>query len=106
MPEKAAEQWMGVLMYREWRGRDDSEALAKKTGPKLTWFGSADGTPSCRMFDLVGGSAIARRNREDRARLEELGFTVLEFDGLDHIGGLAEMDVVGPRLDAALSGTG
>ncbi|RMI39556.1 hypothetical protein EBO15_29290 [Actinomadura harenae] len=106
MTEKAAEHWLGVLMYREWLGRDDSEALAKKTGPKVTWFGSEDGAPSCRMFDLVGGSAIARRNRADTARLEELGFGVLEFEGLDHIGGLADMDAVGPRLNAALAAAG
>ncbi|WP_147341143.1 alpha/beta fold hydrolase [Actinomadura logoneensis] len=106
MPEKAAEHWLGVLMYREWLGRDDTEALAKKPGPKITWYGTGDGEPGCRMYDLVGGSAIARRTRADTARLEELGFTVLAFDGLDHIGGLAATDVVGPRLDAALSSAG
>jgi pimeloyl-ACP methyl ester carboxylesterase len=106
LPDRVAEHHLGILMYREWAARDDTAALAALKGPKILWYGSLDGEPECRMYPYVGGSAIARRVREHAEPLRRLGFAVLEFDGLDHIAGLAAADVVVPRLCAALSAAG
>ena len=64
----ADEHHMGMLMYREWAARDDTDALRALTGPKILWYGSRDCEPECRMHDFVGGAAIARRVRENAAR--------------------------------------
>lgn len=58
------------------------------------------------QYDYVGGSAIARRVRDHSEELRQAGFQVIEFEGLDHIAGLAEADVVAPRLSAALAAAG
>ena len=52
------------------------------------------------------GGRIAGRNRADARQLRELGFEVLEIDGQDHIGGLAETDLIAPRILAALGEDG
>ncbi|QKW38333.1 hypothetical protein HUT06_33575 [Actinomadura sp. NAK00032] len=106
LPEKADEHHLGVLMYQEWAARDDAGALAALKGPKIVWYGSVDGEPECRMHAYVGGSAIARRLRDRSEQLRQVGFEVIEFDGLDHIAGLAEAEVVGPRLAEALASAG
>lgn len=97
---------LGILMYREWAARDDAEVLAALKGPKILWYGSVDGEPECRMYDYVGGSAIARRVRDRAGRLRQAGFEVIEFEGLDHIAGLAEARLVAPKLAAALAAAG
>ncbi|GAA4055374.1 hypothetical protein GCM10022214_03210 [Actinomadura miaoliensis] len=101
--DKADEHHLGILMYREWAARDDAEMLAALKGPKILWYGSMDGEPSCRMYDYVGGRAIARRVRDRSEQLRQAGFEVIEFEGLDHIAGLAEAPLVAPRLSAALA---
>jgi pimeloyl-ACP methyl ester carboxylesterase len=103
---RADEQHLGILMYREWADRDDSDALAALKGPKILWYGALDGEPDCRMYPYVGGSAIARRIRAEVGRLLGNGFQVIEFEGLDHIAGLANVDAVAPRLSAALAAAG
>lgn len=104
--DKADEQHMGVLLYREWSERDDTAALQALKGPKILWYGSRDSEPGCRMYDYTGGSAIARRIAEHTGRLRRVGFEVIELDGLDHIAGLAATDVIVPRLAAALASAG
>jgi hypothetical protein len=106
LPDRAAEQHLGILMYREWAARDDTAALAALKGPKIVWYGAVDGEPECRMYQHVGGSAIAHRIREHSAALRHNGFAVLEFDGLDHIAGLASADLVAPKLSAELAAAG
>ncbi|WP_396447457.1 alpha/beta fold hydrolase, partial [Actinomadura sp.] len=106
LQEKADEQHLGILMYREWATRDQAEVLAALKGPKIVWYGSIDGEPECRMYDYVGGSAIARRVRETAGDLRRAGFEVIEFEGLDHIAGLAEAPLVAPKLAAALAAAG
>ncbi|WP_037577600.1 alpha/beta fold hydrolase [Phaeacidiphilus oryzae] len=102
MPEAAAQHHLGRLLFREWAARDDRAALAALPGPKVLWYGSRDSTPDCRMYDYVGGGAIASRNRDDAGRLRELGFAVLEIPEQDHIGALAETALIAPQLLAAL----
>lgn len=106
LQDKADEHHLGILLYREWATRDDTATLAALKGPKIVWYGSMDGEPECRMYDYVGGGAIARRLRDRSRELRQAGFEVLEFEGLDHIAGLAEADVVAPRLSAALASAG
>lgn len=106
LPGKAAEHHLGILLYREWSGRDDRAALAALPGPKVLWYGSRDGEPDCRMYDLVGGAAIARRICAQAGELRRAGFDLIEFDGCDHIAALASTDVVAPRLSAALAAAG
>lgn len=106
LPEKAAEHHMSVLLYQEWSTRDDRAALAALSGPKILWYGTRDGAPDCRMYQFVGGSAIARRIAEEAEELRQLGFTLIEFDGYDHIDGLASTDQVAPKLSAALAAAG
>lgn len=106
LPDKANEHHMGVLMYREWAERDDTEALAALKGPKILWYGTRDGEPECRMYEAVGGGAIARRVTAHAERLREVGFELIEFEGYDHIAALATTDVVAPRLSAALAAAG
>ncbi|HEY7430998.1 MAG TPA: hypothetical protein VH641_09720 [Streptosporangiaceae bacterium] len=103
---KADEQHVGVLLYREWAGRDDTAALAALPGPKILWYGSRDGEPDCRMYDAVGGGAIARRIAGQAAGLRRTGFTLIELDGYDHIGALTATDVIAPKLAAALAAAG
>ncbi|WP_067173452.1 alpha/beta fold hydrolase [Microtetraspora niveoalba] len=104
--DKADELHMSVLLYREWATRDDTAALAALKGPKIVWYGTVDGEPECRMYDYVGGSAIARRIIGHSEALRQAGFEVIEFEGLDHIAGLATADVIAPRLSAALAAAG
>jgi pimeloyl-ACP methyl ester carboxylesterase len=106
LPDKADEHHLGILMYREWAARDDAAALAALKGPKILWYGSMDGEPECRMYGYVGGSAIARRVRDRAAQLRQAGFEVIEFEGLDHIAGLAEAPLIAPKLSAALAEAG
>ncbi|HEX6345262.1 hypothetical protein [Umezawaea sp.] len=106
LPEKAAEHHAGVLLYQDWTERDDTAALTALPGPKVLWYGSRDGEPDCRMHDVVGGSAIARRVRAHAEPLRRAGFELIEFDGLDHIGALASTDVIAPRLSGALADAG
>ncbi|MGH3377673.1 MAG: alpha/beta fold hydrolase [Actinoallomurus sp.] len=106
LPEKAADHHLGRLFYREWGGRDDRAALAALPGPKILWFGGRDCEPDCRMYDFVGGAAIARHIRAHAEELREVGFELIEFDGQDHIGALATTELVAPRLSAALAETG
>lgn len=103
---KADEHHMGVLMYREWAGRDDTDALRALTGPKILWYGARDGEEECRMRDVLGGAVIARRVRETTGDLRAAGFEVIELDGLDHIAGLSTTGVVAPRLSEALASAG
>lgn len=103
LPEKAGEHHMGVLLYRDWNSRDDTAALAALPGPKILWYGSGDGEPDCRMYEVVGGSAIARRIHAHTDDLRRVGFEVIRFDGYDHIGALAGTDVIAPALSAALA---
>ncbi len=106
LADKAAEHHLGRMLYREWGGRDDSAALAALSGPKVLWFGSRDCEPDCRMYDFVGGAAIARHIRSRAAQLNEVGFELIEIEGQDHIGALATTDVVAPLLTAALARAG
>ncbi|MEV7006138.1 hypothetical protein [Streptosporangium sp. NPDC051022] len=106
LPDKADELHMSILLYREWATRDDAPALAALKGPKIVWYGTLDGEPECRMYNYVGGSAIASRVSRHTGALRQLGFEVIEFAGLDHIAGLADGDVIAPRLAAALAGAG
>lgn len=103
---KAAEQHVDVLLYREWSQRDDTAALAGLPGPKVLWYGSRDGEPDCRMYNLVGGSAIARQVTGHADALRQAGFTLIELDGHDHIGALSATDAIAPRLASALSASG
>ncbi len=100
---KADEQHIGVLLYREWVHRDDAAALAALPGPKILWYGSRDGEPDCRMYDAVGGGAIARRIAGQADGLRRTGFTLIELEGYDHIGALTATDVIAPRLAEALA---
>ncbi|GAA0958228.1 hypothetical protein [Actinocorallia libanotica] len=104
--DKADEQHLGVLLYRQWAARDDVPALRALKGPKILWYGSRDSEPECRMYDYTGGSAIARRITEHTGKLRHAGFEVIELEGLDHIAGLAATDVIVPRLTAALAAAG
>lgn len=106
LQDKADEHHIGILLYREWAARDDTAALAALKGPKILWYGTLDGEPECRMHDYVGGSAIARRVSGHAETLRHVGFQVIEFEGLDHIAGLATADVVTPKLSAALAAAG
>jgi hypothetical protein len=106
LKDEADVHHLGILMYREWAARDDAEVLAALKGPKIVWYGSVDGEPGCRMYDYVGGSAIARRVRDRTERLRQVSFEVIEFDGFDHIAGLAEAQTVAPKLAAALAAVG
>ncbi|MGW3954036.1 alpha/beta fold hydrolase [Streptomyces sp. NPDC004752] len=94
------------LLYREWDERDDRPALAALPGPKILWYGTRDCEPECRMHDYVGGAAIARRIAEHAGELRALGFQIIELDGQDHIGALAETDLIAPQLAAALGKSG
>jgi hypothetical protein len=100
---KADEQHIGVLLYREWVHRDDTAALAALPGPKILWYGSRDGEPDCRMYDAVGGGAIARRIAGQADDLRRTGFTLIELDGYDHIGALTATGVIAPQLAGALA---
>jgi hypothetical protein len=103
---KADEQHIGVLLYREWARRDDRAALAALPGPKILWYGNRDGEPDCRMYEAVGGGAIARRIAAQADDLRRTGFTLIELDGYDHIGALTATEVIAPRLTAALASAG
>lgn len=100
---KADELHLDVLFYRAWAGRDDQAALASLPGPKILWYGTRDGEPDCRMYDLVGGSAIARTVAAHAGELRAAGFELVAIDGQDHIGALASTDLVAPRLSEALA---
>lgn len=106
LQEKAVEHHLGRLLYREWGARDDRTALAALPGPKIIWYGSRDCEPECRMYDFVGGAAIARQIRAHAAELRRVGFEVIEFEGRDHIAALAETELVAPRLASALAKAG
>ena len=56
------------------------------------------------MYELVGGSAIARRIAAQADELRAAGFELIAFEGQDHIGALAETGLVAPRLSEALAG--
>ncbi|MGI5201347.1 alpha/beta fold hydrolase [Spirillospora sp. CA-108201] len=49
LQDKADENHLGILLYREWAARDDTEVLTALKGPKVVWYGSVDGEPGCRM---------------------------------------------------------
>lgn len=106
LQEKAADHHLGRMFYREWGERDDRAALAALPGPKILWYGSRDCEPDCRMYDFVGGAAIARHIRAHTEDLRGVGFELIEFDGQDHIGALATTDLVAPQLSAALAKAG
>jgi pimeloyl-ACP methyl ester carboxylesterase len=106
LQDKADEHHLGILMYREWATRDDSADLAALKGPKILWYGTLDGEPECRMYDYVGGSAIASRISGHTEVLRQAGFEVIEFKGLDHIAGLANGDLVASKLVDALARAG
>ncbi|MEH1017868.1 hypothetical protein V6U90_33005 [Micromonospora sp. CPCC 206060] len=106
LPDRATDHHLGRLLYREWGRRDDRAALAALTGPKILWYGSRDCEPDCRMYDFVGGAAIARHIRAHTDQLHGIGFDTIEFDGQDHIGALATTDLIAPRLTAALARAG
>jgi hypothetical protein len=94
---------MGVLLYREWAARDDTKALTDLKGPKILWYGTGDSESDCRMYDVVGGGAIARRISDHADQLRSAGFELIAFDGYDHIAALATTDVIAPRLITALA---
>ncbi|MFS8198392.1 alpha/beta fold hydrolase [Streptomyces sp. CWNU-52B] len=100
--DEAADHHLGRLLFREWGNRDDRAALAALPGPKVLWYGSRDSEPDCRMYDFVGGAAIARHIRAHADALRAVGFELIEIEGQDHIGALATTDVIAPRLLAAL----
>ncbi|MEV0568826.1 hypothetical protein [Dactylosporangium sp. NPDC050588] len=106
LPDSAADHHLGRLLYREWGRRDDTVALTAMTGPKILWYGSRDCEPDCRMYDFVGGAAIARNIRNHADELRRAGFELIELDGHDHIGALADTDLIAPRLSAALAKAG
>lgn len=106
LQDKAADHHLGRLFYREWGRRDDRDALAALPGPKILWYGSRDCEPDCRMYDFVGGAAIARHIHAHSEELRGVGFELVEFEGYDHIGALATTDVVVPRVSAALAKAG
>lgn len=103
LPDKAADHHLGRLFYREWGQRDDRTTLAALPGPKIIWYGSRDCEPDCRMYDFVGGAAIARHIRAHAEELREVGFELIEFEGQDHVGALATTDLIAPQLSAALA---
>ncbi|MBB4930630.1 pimeloyl-ACP methyl ester carboxylesterase [Lipingzhangella halophila] len=105
MQDKAADHHLGRLLFREWGSRDDRAALAALPGPKVLWYGSRDCEPDCRMYDFVGGAAIARHIRAHADELRTVGFELIEVDGQDHIGALATTDVIAPQLSAVLDKT-
>jgi pimeloyl-ACP methyl ester carboxylesterase len=105
LPDKAVDHHLGRLFYREWGQRDDRELLAALPGPKVLWFGSRDCEPDCRMYDFVGGAAIARHLHARAEELREIGFELIELDGHDHIGALAATELIASRLTAALAGS-
>lgn len=106
MREQAADHHLGRLLYREWGSRDDRVALAALPGPKILWYGGRDCEPDCRMYDFVGGAAIARHIRAHAEELRAVGFELIEVEGQDHIGALATTDVIVPRLSAVLDKAG
>jgi hypothetical protein len=106
LKDKADEHHLGILLYRELSARDDAEALSALKGPKVLWYGTLDGEPECRMYPYVGGSAIARRIAAHTEPLRQAGFDIIDFDGLDHIAGLATADIIAPRLSTALTTAG
>jgi hypothetical protein len=61
MQDKAADHHLGRLFFREWGKRDDRLALAALPGAEDRLDGSRDHEPDCRMYDFVGGAAIAAR---------------------------------------------
>ncbi|MEY9892163.1 pimeloyl-ACP methyl ester carboxylesterase [Catenulispora sp. MAP5-51] len=105
LPDQAGDHHLGRLMFRQWAARDDRAALAALPGPKILWYGSQDCEPECRMSHHAGGAAIARHDHADEPRLRDLGFEVIELAGHDHIGALAQVDVVMPQLREALAGS-
>lgn len=104
LPDKAGDHHLGHLMFRQWAARDDRAALAALPGPKILWHGSQDCEPECRILDLVGGTAVTPHNHADEPELRDLGFEVIELAGHDHIGAMAQLDVVLPWLTEALAG--
>lgn len=73
MQDKAADHHLGRLLFREWGIRDDRAALAALPGPKVLRYGSRDCEPDCRMYDFVGGAAIARHIRAHADELRAVG---------------------------------
>lgn len=106
LPEKATDHHLGRMFYREWGTRDDQPALTALPGPKVLWYGSRDCEPDCRMYDFVGGAAIARQIRAHADDLREVGFELIELEGQDHVGALATTDLIAPQLSAALARAG
>jgi hypothetical protein len=106
LADRVRSHHLGRLLYREWCARDDTAALAALPGPKVLWYGGRDCEPECRMYDFVGGAAIARRIRSHAPELARAGFEVIELDGRDHIAALAETDTVTAHLFAALDKAG
>jgi pimeloyl-ACP methyl ester carboxylesterase len=106
LKDKADEHHLGILLYRELSARDDTEALSALKGPKILWYGTQDGEPECRMYQYVGGSAIARRIAAHTEPLRHAGFEVIEFEGLDHIAALSTTDIIAPHLSTALTTAG
>ncbi len=106
LPDKAADHHLGRLLYREWGGRDDTAILAAMTGPRILWYGGRDCEPDCRMYDFVGGAAIARTIRAHAGDLLGAGFDLIELEGHDHIAALADTDLIAPQLSAALAKSG
>jgi hypothetical protein len=105
LAEQAAEHHLGRLFFRQWAARDDKAALAALPGPKILWYGSRDSEPDCRMYDFVGGAAIARHIRAHADELRATGFEVFEVEGEDHIGALAGTELIAPPLLALLGKT-
>jgi hypothetical protein len=106
LPDKAADHHIGRLLYREWASRNDTAALTAMTGPKILWYGSRDCEPDCRMYDFVGGAAIARTIRSHTEDLHHAGFDIIELDDHDHIAALADTDLIAPQLCTALAKAG
>jgi hypothetical protein len=89
-------------MYQAWMQRDDTAALGGLPGPKIVWYGSDDGEPGCTLHAVLSGATVARRIRATAAVLRELGFQVIEIQGLDHAAGLYDTETVADALMKAL----
>lgn len=91
----------GMISYFEsivQGGRDEDDEVRKLGGARITFVGSEDqgGAPDGKSGGLAD---LVRKNKDD---LERLGWEVLIFDGLDHMGALERVDVVIPAIRAAL----
>jgi hypothetical protein len=99
---EAEHSYASARMFQAWTDRDDRAALAALPGPKIVWYGGADGEPGCALHAVLAGAAVARRLHAATPTLHALGFTVIEIAGLDHAAGLYDTEAVAPVLAETL----